>query len=68
MGNALVTSSGGRTRTYPLATIPVTTNLGAGRLIYVTDDERLGVQLDGESRVDEYRAVLCDFDRSVLSA
>ncbi|MDQ1446771.1 MAG: hypothetical protein QOI20_3235 [Acidimicrobiaceae bacterium] len=32
-----------------------TTHLGAGRLVYVTEDGWCGVQLDGEKRVDEYQ-------------
>lgn len=54
MGNALIVISGGRRRAYPLESITVRTNLGPGRLSYLTEDGWLGVQLDGEQRVDEY--------------
>ncbi|HKP08306.1 MAG TPA: hypothetical protein VJU58_13720 [Microbacterium sp.] len=55
MGNALLTVSGGHRRAYPLDLVRVVTHLGAGRLVYVSDDRWIGVQLDGESRVDEYQ-------------
>lgn len=41
---------------YPQDEIRVTGMWGNGRLIYVTEDGWCGVQLDGETRIDEYPA------------
>lgn len=43
-------------RTYPTNTIRVRTTCGDGVLVYGTADGFCGVQLDGETRVDEYAA------------
>ena len=42
------------TRIVPTRVIRVRTNLGAGRLVSLTDDAWVEVQLDGERRCDEY--------------
>ena len=41
-------------RICPTTTVRVTTHLGAGRLVSVTEDGWCEVQLDGETRRDEY--------------
>lgn len=41
-------------RICPTAAVRVTTNLGTGRLVSVTEDGWCEVQLDGETRRDEY--------------
>lgn len=46
----------GHTRAYPLAPIRVRTDLGDGRLVSLTDDGWAEVELDGETRRDEYPA------------
>lgn len=58
MENALViTQVGAHQRAYPAsATVRVATHLGEGVLVYATDDGYIGVQLDGETRIDEYLA------------
>jgi hypothetical protein len=43
-------------RAYPTAEIRVQGIWGQGRLVYATRDGWCGVQLDGETRVDEYPA------------
>jgi hypothetical protein len=56
----LLKTSGDHRRAYPLAAVRVSTHLGAGQLVYATDDQYLGVQLDGETRVDEYPLTVCE--------
>lgn len=55
-GTLLLTTRG----SHRLAVLPqprrCRTHLGVGLLRYVTDDGFVGVQLDGETRVDEYQA------------
>lgn len=46
----------GHVRAYPVAEVAVTSVWGAGRLVYATDDGFVGLQLDGETRIDEYPA------------
>jgi len=41
-------------RIVPTRVIRVRTHLGAGRLVSLTDDAWVEVQLDGEDRCDEY--------------
>lgn len=45
-----------RTLAYPALEVRVVSGWGAGRLVYATDDGWFAVQLDGESRIDEYPA------------
>lgn len=58
MESIVIKSAGGRRRAYPAVSPRVQTHIGSGRLIYGTDDGYLGVQLDGETRIDEYPAEL----------
>jgi len=57
MEQLLIKVEGGRRRAYPVgAPARVRTHLGDGKLVYGTDDGWLAIQLDGETRVDEYPA------------
>lgn len=61
----LLARRGSRRLAYAIgSTIRIRTNSGTGNLVYVTDDLYLGVRLDGETRVDEYRTAAC---QAVLS-
>jgi len=63
MENILFRREGGHLRAYPLsAHIRITSHLGAGRLVYATDDGWLGVHLDSEPnlrRIDEVAVEHC---------
>lgn len=41
-------------KAYPTTEIRVDGMWGMGRLIYITEDGWCGIQLDGETRIDEY--------------
>jgi hypothetical protein len=41
-------------RAYLTQALQVATPCGAGQLVYITDDGFAGVQLAGETRIDEY--------------
>lgn len=56
MENVLITRDRGHLRVYPLAPVRVRTHLGDGRLISLTADQWAEIQLDGETRTDEYAA------------
>jgi hypothetical protein len=65
MLDALLVNRDNRRLAYTLgATIRIRTNCGTGNLVYVTEDFYLGVRLDGETRIDEYRSSACSAVRS----
>jgi hypothetical protein len=57
--NMLIKREGGHLRAYPLTSLRVKNHIGSGALVYATDDGWLGVQLDGETRIDEYPVAVC---------
>jgi len=65
LDTTLLARRGDRQLAYVVGSIiRIRTIKGAGDLIYVTDDLYLGVKLDGETRIDEYRGDACQAVRS----
>jgi hypothetical protein len=54
--SGLIAERNGHKRFYPAAATAVTSMWGRGQLVSVTDDGWAEVQLDGETRRDEYPA------------
>lgn len=56
MDMLITTEANARRKAYPLTSHRVTSRWGTGRLVYATSDGYVGLELDGETRVDEYPA------------
>ena len=60
LDTTLLVTRGARQLAYLIgATISIATIHGAGRAVYLTSDGYVGVQLDGEGRIDEYPLGQC---------